>query len=91
MVCTSVGKCSCLSNVEGDKCDQCLTGYYWNPNGLGCLPCNCDTQGSLSNTCSASGQCQCRVADGLTGMRCNECTSGYYGYSNGRYLNYFFF
>ena len=84
LVCTSTGQCSCLSNVEGQKCDRCITGYYWNPNGLGCLACNCDAQGSVSSLCSASGQCQCKSIDGITGLRCNECKSGYYGYNNGR-------
>ncbi|XP_066923568.1 usherin-like [Clytia hemisphaerica] len=87
LVCTSTGQCSCLSNVDGQKCDRCITGYYWNPNGLGCLACACDPQGSLSSLCSSTGQCQCRTSDGLTGLRCNECQSGYYGYSNGRCLS----
>lgn len=86
LVCTSTGQCSCLSNVEGKQCSSCVTGYYWNPSGLGCLPCSCDIDGSLSTVCSPTGQCSCQPNLGITGKRCDQCINGYYGYENGRYF-----
>ena len=77
------GQCSCLSNVIGLKCDQCIPGYYWNPFGLGCLPCNCDQFGSYSSICNSTGYCECKQRDGVSGMKCNECKVGFYGYKSG--------
>ena len=36
---SSSGQCSCLSNVEGLKCDRCRVGYVWNQTGQGCVSC----------------------------------------------------
>lgn len=83
LVCTSKGQCSCLSNVVGKECQECAGNYYWNPNGLGCLPCICDNSGSTSIRCNTTGYCECKQDTGVSGMKCNECLPGYYGFVNG--------
>lgn len=74
------GQCECQPNVYGQRCDNCLDGY-WNLNqGSGCESCNCDPIGSLNQTCDIySGQCQCHP--GVTGQHCNQCTRYYYAFS----------
>ena len=46
----------------------------------GCIPCNCDLEGSYNRTCDPiTGQCQCRL--GVTGQRCDACEPYQYGFS----------
>ena len=47
------GSCTCKQNVVGPNCDQCKD-EYWNLNKHieGCLPCQCCSIGSLSNSCN---------------------------------------
>ncbi|XP_048585709.1 usherin isoform X2 [Nematostella vectensis] len=73
----SNGKCACLTNVQGLRCDQCVSAYYWNPSGYGCSPCNCDASGSLATNCNSTGYCQCKPNIG--GRRCDRCMPGSYG------------
>ncbi|EDO46759.1 predicted protein [Nematostella vectensis] len=73
----SNGKCACLTNVQGLRCDKCVSAYYWNPSGYGCSPCNCDASGSLATNCNSTGYCQCKPNIG--GRRCDRCMPGSYG------------
>ncbi|XP_067901794.1 usherin [Heterodontus francisci] len=73
---SKTGQCVCKSNVGGQRCDICLDGYYGLhlSNSLGCLPCNCDTAGTMnrSTNCDRStGQCLCKT--NVTGLHCDQC------------------
>ena len=70
----------CLLNVEGARCERCSPGYYGFDSGAGCMPCGCNTEGSLDGLCHVdTGQCNCRP--GVTGLLCNECATGFFGFS----------
>ncbi|XP_047649705.1 laminin subunit alpha-1 isoform X1 [Phacochoerus africanus] len=75
------GLCDCKPHVTGQQCDQCLHGYFGLDSGLGCLPCNCNASGSLSDDCSEEGQCPC--VPGVAGERCDRCARGFYAYQDG--------
>ncbi|XP_038204561.1 laminin subunit beta-3 [Arvicola amphibius] len=65
------GRCLCLPNVVGPKCDQCAPSYWKLASGRGCEPCNCDPRNSLSPQCNQfTGQCPCR--EGFGGLTCNS-------------------
>ncbi|XP_006888006.1 PREDICTED: laminin subunit beta-3 [Elephantulus edwardii] len=77
------GRCLCLPNVVGPKCDQCAP-YHWKlASGRGCEPCACDPRNSLSPQCNQfTGQCSCR--EGFGGLKCNtaalrQCPDQMYG------------
>ncbi|KAL1287376.1 LAMA1 [Ovibos moschatus] len=74
------GLCECKPYVTGQRCDQCLYGYYGLDSGLGCLPCNCSA-GSLSDDCTPEGQCLC--VPGVAGEKCDRCARGFYAYQDG--------
>uniref|UniRef100_A0A8D1SQ27 Basement membrane-specific heparan sulfate proteoglycan core protein n=1 Tax=Sus scrofa TaxID=9823 RepID=A0A8D1SQ27_PIG len=75
------GLCDCKPHVTGQQCDQCLHGYFRLDSGFGCLPCNCNASGSLSDDCSEEGQCPC--IPGVAGERCDRCARGFYAYQDG--------
>jgi coxsackievirus/adenovirus receptor len=78
--CDSNGRCACLPNVVGDKCDSCIPDYWNVGSGRGCEQCNCDVIGSWNNTCDVkTGQCQCKP--GITGRRCEMCKVDHYAFS----------
>ncbi|OZC06693.1 hypothetical protein X798_06324 [Onchocerca flexuosa] len=58
---------ACKLGYTGLYCENCLTGYYGNPNISGgmCQECACHQYGSKT------GQCECRP--GLTGRDCSLC------------------
>ncbi|XP_060087236.1 laminin subunit beta-3 [Heteronotia binoei] len=64
------GRCFCLPNVMGDKCDKCAANHWKIASGEGCQPCNCDPRNSLSPQCNEfTGQCPCR--EGYGGLTCS--------------------
>nr|XP_034978544.1 laminin subunit beta-3 isoform X1 [Zootoca vivipara]XP_034978545.1 laminin subunit beta-3 isoform X1 [Zootoca vivipara]XP_034978546.1 laminin subunit beta-3 isoform X1 [Zootoca vivipara] len=64
------GRCSCLPNVVGDKCDECAANHWKIASGQGCQACNCDPQHSRSPQCNQfTGQCPCR--EGYGGLTCS--------------------
>uniref|UniRef100_A0A671ETU2 Basement membrane-specific heparan sulfate proteoglycan core protein n=1 Tax=Rhinolophus ferrumequinum TaxID=59479 RepID=A0A671ETU2_RHIFE len=75
------GLCDCKPHVTGQRCEQCLYGYYGLDTGLGCLPCNCSTMGSMSDDCTEEGQCHC--VPGVAGKRCDRCARGFYAFQDG--------
>ncbi len=65
---------------QGRKCDECMP-KTWGFNSsaeLGCVQCDCDSQGTLPNaleTCDPyTGQCECR--NKTFKRRCDECKPG---------------
>lgn len=65
------GRCLCLPNVVGPKCDQCAPSHWKLASGRGCEPCACDPHNSLSPQCNQfTGQCSCR--EGFSGLTCSS-------------------
>ncbi|XP_060070524.1 usherin-like [Ylistrum balloti] len=75
---TQSGMCSCKDNIVGRQCDQCAPGFH--NFAQGCLPCQCDIQGTIEDTfCDpVTGQCVCKV--NTQGQRCSECRDGSFGF-----------
>ncbi|XP_019935888.2 usherin isoform X2 [Paralichthys olivaceus] len=72
------GQCQCKPHVTGLSCDHCEFGYWNLSHPDGCVPCDCDPMGSLSQFCEPErGQCECKP--GVGGQRCDSCGSGSYG------------
>ncbi|KAI6650232.1 laminin-like [Oopsacas minuta] len=71
--CNPVTKeCICKSDVEGNRCDRCKSGFhslsFGNP--AGCQACYCPYGGAADLPCDATtGACYCR--EGFTGSACN--------------------
>ncbi|KPJ00552.1 Laminin subunit gamma-1 [Papilio xuthus] len=64
------GFCSCRAH----------DGYYNIDSGEGCIPCQCNLEGSYNTTCNAvSGQCYCKP--GIDGKHCDRCRAYHYGFS----------
>lgn len=63
---------------SGFSCDRCEFGYWNLSHPDGCIPCDCDPLGSLSQFCEPrGGQCDCKP--GVRGRRCDSCSRGSYG------------
>ena len=71
------GRCLCKPGYGGARCDQCISGFTGFPN---CLPCNCSSIGSPSESCDVTGKCVCHPHFG--GKQCNQCSPGFYQYPN---------
>ncbi|KAL5963072.1 Netrin-A [Taenia solium] len=79
----SGGVCEdCRHHTTGEKCHQCIEGYYrdWTKpvsHPRVCLKCQCHPIGSIGNRpCDRkTGQCHCKP--GVTGQTCNRCLDGY--------------
>ncbi|XP_012934029.1 laminin subunit beta-3 isoform X2 [Heterocephalus glaber] len=68
------GRCLCLPNVVGPRCDQCAPNHWKLASGRGCEPCACDPHTSLSSQCNQfTGQCPCR--EGFGGLTCNAAAA----------------
>ncbi|KAM3624776.1 uncharacterized protein V6R79_001428 [Siganus canaliculatus] len=79
-----IGQCVCKEHVEGRLCDSCRHGYHTleQRNSLGCLPCACDTHGTvLGGVCDSwTGLCPCR--EGVEGAQCTSCAHNFYNGSS---------
>ncbi|KAJ8038680.1 Laminin subunit alpha [Holothuria leucospilota] len=72
------GQCQCKPLVTGQKCDQCIRGF-WNVNEE-CLPCDCNLNGTNDATCidgvcscnQVTGQCSCALPT-IAGRTCDRC------------------
>lgn len=73
--CNSDGVCTCKPGVGGDKCDQCLPGYY-GLTEAGCSMCQCSAYGTQVGTiCDpVSGACVCKL--NVEGTECDRCKPG---------------
>ncbi|XP_055362118.1 laminin subunit alpha-2 isoform X4 [Betta splendens] len=83
----------CRENTAGINCESCVAGHY-RPTEVSaeeenpCVPCECDPQGSISQSCVAdssqatstqpAGSCRCK--EGFGGLQCDRCAVGYMGY-----------
>lgn len=57
-------------------------GFFNLTSGNGCEECDCDSLGSVNDTCEvSSGQCHCKP--GVIGRRCDKCASRHFGFSSG--------
>lgn len=65
---------NCQDNTEGRHCENCKEGYYHQRAGERCLPCYCNSVGSVGPGCSSRGQCVCK--QGVQGARCDQCANG---------------
>ena len=62
VLCNSTsGECVCEPYYDGDTCNQCVTDAF-NDTVAGCQPCQCNSTGSINQSCSSNGQCNCKVA-----------------------------
>uniref|UniRef100_A0A3B5LYR8 Usher syndrome 2A (autosomal recessive, mild) n=1 Tax=Xiphophorus couchianus TaxID=32473 RepID=A0A3B5LYR8_9TELE len=79
----NTGQCVCKEHVEGHHCDSCRHGYHTleQRNSLGCLPCVCDSSGTVpEGVCDMrTGQCPCK--EGVEGAHCTSCVQNYYNRS----------
>ncbi|CAN9502837.1 unnamed protein product [Ophioblennius macclurei] len=75
--CDPAGRCQCLENVEGERCDRCRPGYHPFPN---CQVCICDYRGTVDGQCDSAGRCVCRP--GVEGERCDRCRPGLHSFPN---------
>jgi laminin gamma 1 len=70
------GRClDCTGHTEGQHCERCKRGFYRAGNGE-CVACHCDPLGSVSDQCTADGQCLCK--QGVEGSRCQRCAVDHY-------------
>ena len=50
------------------------------------LACDCNFQGSLNNSCDATGLCNCgslfNIEHNIVGDKCDQCDAGYFGFPN---------
>ena len=77
-------QCTCNKNRIGFRCETCATGYFYlGVNDIDCEQCNCDPVGSIpgSNCNSLTGECSCKVGNGIGGTACDICDHGYYNFS----------
>ncbi|XP_073704726.1 laminin subunit gamma-2 [Garra rufa] len=67
------GDCrKCLDHSTGPSCENCEDGYYHSYPTEPCQACNCNRQGSVSNSCNNKGQCKCK--EGYDGLKCDKST-----------------
>nr|XP_023696535.1 multiple epidermal growth factor-like domains protein 9 [Paramormyrops kingsleyae] len=73
------GQCRCQVGYVGPRCEACDGGYFTN-GSTGCLPCDCDSVGSVSLFCDSSGTCACKP--GVSGSKCDDCQPGFFRFSD---------
>ncbi|EHB00219.1 Laminin subunit gamma-3, partial [Heterocephalus glaber] len=84
------GRClRCLHSTAGERCEQCLEGFYGSalaPRPADkCRPCSCSRGGSVAEQTPCdpvTGQCACLPH--VTGRDCSLCSPGFYDLQPGR-------
>lgn len=89
---TTSGEClKCIYNTGGQKCDQCLEGFWGNPLASprgNCQQCECYPPGTELNptglpVCNqVSGACHCKPH--VAGRNCDVCEDGFYNLQSGQ-------
>ncbi|CAH2311352.1 laminin subunit gamma-1 [Pelobates cultripes] len=71
------GHCTgCIDNTDGPNCERCRENYYRQGSDEPCLPCHCNSVGSLSTQCDHFGRCSCKP--GVMGEKCDRCQPGFH-------------
>lgn len=88
-------QCTCNKNRIGLRCETCAVGFFFlNLNNIDCLECNCDPIGTIpgSNCDSLTGECTCKLTNGIGGTRCDQCLPGFFNFSRstGSYVVFYF-
>ncbi|KAI1289518.1 Laminin subunit gamma-1 [Halotydeus destructor] len=96
---TTTGEClKCIFNTGGNKCQDCLPGFYGNattlPKGQ-CRPCSCNHDGTKPSfgqvgrtydtafLCNGNdGKCSCKA--NVMGRQCDRCVDGYFNLTSGQ-------
>ena len=79
----------CKEGFGGERCDQCLPGFYDFPN---CFSCECSDVGSVSEICDVrTGECNCKSNYG--DRQCDKCQSSFYSYPDcfSKYRHFLFY
>lgn len=67
------GECRrCPNHSTGPTCENCVEGYFHRYPTEPCQACDCNRKGSVSDSCSSNGQCECR--EGYEGLKCEKST-----------------
>eukprot|EP00117_Sycon_ciliatum_P001862 scpid1434/ scgid4728/ Usherin; Usher syndrome type IIa protein homolog; Usher syndrome type-2A protein homolog len=82
----TTGACSCLAAFTGRACRECRTAHgtagvnctacrdgFFAYNGSHCMPCQCNSAGSMLVGCGADGSCTCKL--NVMGQKCDQCTA----------------
>ncbi|XP_030577117.1 laminin subunit alpha-2 isoform X2 [Archocentrus centrarchus] len=78
------GRClRCRQGYGGEACDNCAEGYYGDAIiAKNCQPCQCHTNGSVSEVCSQeTGECHCK--ENVVGRKCDKCMANTHGITTG--------
>nr|XP_004550571.2 laminin subunit alpha-2 isoform X4 [Maylandia zebra] len=70
----NTGRClRCRQGYGGKSCDSCAAGYYGDAIiAKDCQPCQCHTNGSVSEVCNQeTGECHCK--ENVLGQKCDKC------------------
>ncbi|XP_065337904.1 laminin subunit alpha [Cloeon dipterum] len=73
------GRCECLPNVEGERCDRCAYDHWNFDSREGCTSCDCGVASLASQCDDKTGQCQCKP--GVAGQKCDRCAPGFWDYT----------
>uniref|UniRef100_A0AAX7VJA7 Laminin subunit alpha 2 n=1 Tax=Astatotilapia calliptera TaxID=8154 RepID=A0AAX7VJA7_ASTCA len=80
----NTGRClRCRQGYGGKSCDSCAAGYYGDAIiAKDCQPCQCHTNGSVSEVCNQeTGECHCK--ENVLGQKCDKCRAGTHGLTTG--------
>ncbi|PAV69963.1 hypothetical protein WR25_10914 [Diploscapter pachys] len=76
-------RCNCNEGYKGERCGECATNYWGNPNEVGGTCEKCDCNGNIDfrveDSCDAkTGECL-KCLHNSEGSQCENCIEGYFG------------